>query len=157
MITGLFITLATFLVMEGVTWIVHKYVMHGFLWILHKDHHKKDHEHFMERNDAFFLIFGIPGFLLCFYGAQAGTALPWLWIGIGISLYGLAYLLVHDLFIHQRFKLLRNTKNPYLLALRRAHKMHHKHLGKEDGECFGMLWVPPKYFREAWQHQKSLT
>jgi len=27
--------------------------------------------------------------------------------------------------------------------------MHHKHLGKEDGECFGMLWVPIKYFKEA--------
>jgi beta-carotene 3-hydroxylase len=25
--------------------------------------------------------------------------------------------------------------------------MHHKHLGKQDGECFGMLWVPMKYYR----------
>jgi beta-carotene 3-hydroxylase len=27
--------------------------------------------------------------------------------------------------------------------------MHHKHLGKEEGECFGMLFVPLKYFKEA--------
>jgi beta-carotene 3-hydroxylase len=26
--------------------------------------------------------------------------------------------------------------------------MHHKHLDKEDGECFGMLMVPFKYFKE---------
>jgi beta-carotene 3-hydroxylase len=26
--------------------------------------------------------------------------------------------------------------------------MHHKHLGKDDGECFGMLFVPFKYFRK---------
>jgi beta-carotene 3-hydroxylase len=26
--------------------------------------------------------------------------------------------------------------------------MHHKHLDKHEGECFGMLWVPMKYFRE---------
>jgi hypothetical protein len=27
-------------------------------------------------------------------------------------------------------------------------KVHHKHLGKEeDGECFGMLFVPFKYFK----------
>jgi beta-carotene 3-hydroxylase len=26
--------------------------------------------------------------------------------------------------------------------------MHHKHLGREDGECFGMLWVPLKYFKK---------
>jgi beta-carotene 3-hydroxylase len=37
----------------------------------------------------------------------------------------------------------------YFRAIRRAHKIHHKRLTKEDGECFGMLWVPIKYFREA--------
>ncbi len=30
----------------------------------------------------------------------------------------------------------------------RAHKIHHKHLGKEEGECFGMLFVPFKYFKK---------
>jgi beta-carotene 3-hydroxylase len=44
---------------------------------------------------------------------------------------------------------LRNTKNPYFLAIRKAHKVHHKHLGKEHGECFGMLVVPFKYYKEA--------
>jgi beta-carotene 3-hydroxylase len=42
----------------------------------------------------------------------------------------------------------------YLRAIRKAHKVHHKHLGKEDGECFGMLVVPLKYFREAKRSQK---
>jgi beta-carotene 3-hydroxylase len=150
-----FIVLVTFIGMEGVTWFVHKYVMHGFLWILHSDHHKKDHDHVLERNDAFFLFFGIPGFLLCLLGANAGLDQPWLWIGLGVTFYGLAYLLVHDIFIHQRLKIFRNTRNFYLLALRRAHKMHHKHLGKEEGECFGMLWVPFKYFREALRLTKN--
>jgi beta-carotene 3-hydroxylase len=36
-----------------------------------------------------------------------------------------------------------------MLAIRRAHKVHHKHLTKEDGECFGMLFVPRRYLREA--------
>jgi beta-carotene 3-hydroxylase len=75
-------------------------------------------------------------------------------IASGITLYGFCYFLVHDIFIHQRFKWFRNTNNIYLKAIRRAHKMHHKHLGKHDGECFGMLWVPFKYFREAYQYQK---
>ena len=56
---------------------------------------------------------------------------------------------VHDVFIHQRFKWLRRSDRPYFKAIRKAHKVHHKHLGKEDGECFGMLWVPFKYYREA--------
>ena len=149
MLANLLIVIGTFLIMESITWCTHKYVMHGFLWILHRDHHHKDHEHPWERNDAFFLIFGIPGFLLCLFGAQAGLDQPYLWIGIGVTLYGFAYVMVHDIFIHQRLKIFRNTNNTYFKALRRAHKMHHKHLGKEEGECFGMLWVPLKYFRAA--------
>jgi len=54
---------------------------------------------------------------------------------------------VHDIFIHQRIPFLRDTQNPYLLAIRRAHKQHHKHIGKGEGECFGFLWVPVKYFK----------
>ena len=68
-------------------------------------------------------------------------------IAIGIFLYGLAYFIVHDIFIHQRFKIFRNIDNKYARGVRRAHKIHHKHLGKKDGECFGMLIVPRKYFK----------
>jgi len=86
---------------------------------------------------------------LFFIGAQQGLHTPWLWIGLGILVYGIAYFFVHEVFIHQRIKWLRNANTAYFLGLRRAHKVHHKRLGKEDGECFGMLWVPMKYFREA--------
>ena len=61
---------------------------------------------------------------------------------------GMTYFLVHDIFIHQRFKWFRNANGRYAKAVRRAHKIHHKHLGKEGGECFGMLWVPMKYFKK---------
>jgi beta-carotene 3-hydroxylase len=36
----------------------------------------------------------------------------------------------------------------YISCIRRAHKVHHKHMGKEQGECFGMLIVPWKYLRQ---------
>ena len=62
--------------------------------------------------------------------------------------YGATYFIVHDIFIHQRFKLFRNANNWYAKGVRRAHKMHHKHLGKDEGECFGMLIVPFKYFKK---------
>ena len=64
-------------------------------------------------------------------------------------LYGMAYFVVHDVLIHRRFDWFKNTNNKSLRALRQAHKVHHKNMGKEDGECFGMLFVPLKYFREA--------
>ncbi len=70
-------------------------------------------------------------------------------IGLGVLGYGITYFMVHDVLIHQRFKWFKHTKNKYLLGLRKAHKIHHKHLGKEDGECFGMLNVPKKYFRKT--------
>lgn len=140
------IVIAAFVGMEGVAWLAHKYIMHGWMWRLHKDHHKKESEGFIEHNDSFFLIFALPGIACLFFGMQQQYNFLF-WIGVGITLYGLAYFLIHDIFIHQRFKLFRNSNSTYLKAIRRAHKMHHKHLTKEDGECFGMLWVPFKYFR----------
>ncbi|MDA3613846.1 sterol desaturase family protein [Polluticaenibacter yanchengensis] len=138
--------LITFILMEGATWLIHKYVMHGFLWVLHRDHHDHSNEGHLERNDLFFVIFALPAIALMYTGATNHYN-HLFYIGVGITLYGAAYFFVHDIFIHQRIKLLKNTQNPYLLSIRRAHKQHHKHLGKEEGECFGFLWVPVKYFK----------
>ncbi len=143
------VTLGSFLAMEAVAWLTHKYVMHGLLWKLHEDHHKKNPSSFFEKNDYFFLIFAIPGIICLGIGSFYEPLMMLFFVGLGITIYGFAYFMVHDIFIHQRFKVLRNTDNFYFRAIRRAHKMHHKHLDKEDGECFGMLWVPFKYFTEA--------
>lgn len=144
---NLLIALAAFISMEGVAWFTHKYIMHGLLWRLHKDHHKKESTGFFEHNDFFFLLFAIPGIVCLFIGMKNNYNFLF-WIGAGITLYGMAYFLIHDIFIHQRFKFLRNTDNAYFKAVRRAHKLHHKHLNKEEGECFGMLWIPFKFFRD---------
>jgi len=141
------IFVATFVGMEGMAWFTHKYVMHGFLWSLHADHHHKHHKSWWERNDFFFVFYALIsiGCFLLWKNGIAWFALP---IGAGILAYGIAYFLVHDIFIHQRFKLFRNANNWYAKGLRRAHKIHHKHLGKHQGECFGMLFVPLKYFKQ---------
>ncbi|ATL47780.1 beta-carotene hydroxylase [Chitinophaga caeni] len=139
------IVLLTFILMEGVAWATHKYVMHGLLWYLHKDHHQKT-PHFFEKNDAFFLIFAIPSILLFWFGLKDG--LNWMFfMALGIFLYGLAYFMVHDVIIHQRFKWFSRSNNRYIRSIRWAHKMHHKHLERHDGEAFGMLWVTKKYWR----------
>ena len=133
--------------MEFMAWFSHKYIMHGFLWSLHKDHHKKDHDSWFERNDLFFIFYAIVSMSLVIlwgeYGFWAG--LP---MALGIFTYGLSYFIVHDIFIHQRFKIFKKTNSRYAKGLRRAHKMHHKSIHKEDGEWFGMLWVPLKYFKQ---------
>lgn len=142
--------------MEGVAWLAHKYLMHGWLWNLHEDHHTKTSDSFFEKNDYFFLIFAIPGIVLMAIGSFIPGLLILLFVGIGITIYGFTYFFVHDIFIHQRFKIFRHTDNFYFRAIRRAHKMHHKHLDKEDGECFGMLWVPMRYFREELKKSKRV-
>ncbi len=142
-----FIALLTFCFMEAVTWFTHKYIMHGFLWYLHKDHHKKT-TGFFEKNDAFFFIFAVPSWLCIMLGSM--NHLYWVVsIGFGIALYGAAYFLVHDIIIHQRFKIFSRSNNRYIKAIRRAHKMHHKHLDKQDGESFGMLFIAKKYLNKV--------
>ncbi len=138
------VVFVTFWFMEFMAWFTHKFVMHGLLWYLHKDHHQVE-PGFFEKNDSFFLIFAIPS-AYCYV-----TGLMYqdfrLYIGIGISLYGFAYFIIHEIIIHQRFKLWSRLDNRYVKAIRRAHKIHHKYLGKEDGENFGMLIVPLKYWK----------
>lgn len=130
--------------MEFVAWFSHKYIMHGFLWILHKSHHEK-RKGFFERNDLFALVFAIPSWLFIMLGIIYGSVASVI-IGAGMSAYGTAYFLVHDIVIHQRTKWFRNFDSRYLRAVKWAHKMHHKHIGKEDGESFGFLIVKKKYY-----------
>lgn len=144
------VALLTFCIMEGVTWLTHRFVMHGFLWVLHEDHHTKS-PGFFEKNDLFFLIFAIPSWLCIMLGSMYHAY----WIvsvGFGIMLYGAAYFIVHEVIIHQRFKWFTKSNSRYIRAIRRAHKMHHKHLGKHDGESFGMLLVAKKYWDATKKH-----
>jgi len=153
LIWNILIFLIVYVAMEGVAWSAHKFLMHGPLWVLHKDHHQRE-PGFFEKNDLFFVIFAIPsmtGFIVGYFIGISG----FIWGASAIAAYGASYFLIHDVLIHQRFKWLRNVQSPYFRAIRKAHKVHHKHLQKEDGECFGMLYVPPKYYREALRSLKK--
>ena len=145
------ITMAAFAGMEFMAWFTHKYVMHGFLWKWHEDHHNPAlKEGFFEKNDRFFLVYAIPS---CFcYVFGSATEHFWVFfIGVGISLYGLAYFLIHDVYLHRRFSWFRHLDSDYSRAVLRAHGAHHAKQGKEDGESFGLLVVSSKYFKRKKQ------
>jgi beta-carotene 3-hydroxylase len=145
----LLVLIGTFIVMEGITWLTHRFVMHGFLWYLHEDHHRV-RPGFFEKNDSFFIIFAMPSASLIMLGSNPFATDWWMQaIGFGIMAYGLAYFIVHDVIIHQRFKWFSRSNNTYVRAIRWAHKMHHKHLSKHDGESFGMLVVHAKYWQKV--------
>lgn len=142
------ITLAAYVGMEFMAWFTHKYVMHGFLWRWHADHHLPRHEKtgFFEKNDRFFLVFAIPS-MICYMVGGLTTHFWALFIGVGISLYGLTYFLIHDVYIHRRFSWFKQLDSRYSRAILRAHGSHHAHRDREAGESFGLLVVHPKYFR----------
>lgn len=78
-------------------------------------------------------------------------------IGFGIMAYGLAYFIVHDVIIHQRFKWFAHNNSNYIRSIRWAHKMHHKHLDRFDGESFGMLLVAKKYRDKVRRDRKLMA
>lgn len=152
------IVLVTTFLMEFVAWFSHKYVMHGFLWDWHEDHHKPHHEKdgFFEKNDLFFITFAIPS-MACYI---AGALTPYVWllpIGVGISVYGAIYFLIHDVYIHQRFKWFRHLDSKYSRGILRAHGAHHAKQGKEDCESFGLLVVDTKFFKKksSWTEEEK--
>ena len=145
----------TFAFMELVAWAMHKYVMHGPMWYFHIDHHQPKPNYTFQRNDTFFLIFALPAVICILIGVRQGGLNVWVAIGAGITLYGFAYFLVHDVFIHGRFSFLRKLNSKYFKAIKRAHQAHHSHRDRHDGECFGMLWAPLKFFREVNQDRRK--
>jgi beta-carotene 3-hydroxylase len=149
------VLLGTFVAMEGITWLTHRYVMHGFLWYLHRDHHQVE-PGFFEKNDAFFIIFAVPSILLIFFGTYDKTW--WMQaVGFGIMAYGIAYFIIHDVIIHQRFKWFTRSNSTYVRAIRWAHKMHHRHLDRFHGESFGMLLVAKKYWDKIRRDKKLMA
>ncbi len=152
----IFIVFATAAAMELVAWSAHKYLMHGWLWNWHEDHHKPSHEKqgFFEKNDRFFLVFALPSAL--FYIAGSATPHFWLFfVGVGISVYGLIYFLIHDVYIHQRFPWFRQLDNTYSRGILRAHGAHHAKHTKEDCESFGLLLVDEKFFKKKAARNKE--
>jgi len=144
----IFITLVSVAVMEFVAWFAHKYIMHGVLWSWHEDHHDPHQKTgFFEKNDRFFLVFAIPS-AVCYILGSATVHFWLFFVGVGISIYGLIYFLIHDVYIHRRFKWFKQLDSPYSRAILRAHGSHHAKQTKEDCESFGLLFVNKKYFRK---------
>ena len=145
-----FVTLLAYVGMEFVAWSAHRYLMHGPLWSWHEDHHKPKYEKtgFWEKNDRFFIVFAIPSMFSYMAGSLYADYRWLLFVGIGISLYGLTYFLIHDVYIHQRFKWFKQLDSKYSRAILKAHGSHHAVTTKEDCESFGLLVVEPKFFKK---------
>jgi beta-carotene 3-hydroxylase len=141
---NILLVIVSFLAMEGVAWFSHKYIMHGFMWSWHESHHIPHQDKF-EKNDLFSVVFSIPS-ISCFLLGTLYPSLNFLiYIGLGILAYGLFYLIFHDIIVHRRVKIKYMAKSAYMRRLIRAHKVHHKTIGKEGATSFGFLIASKKY------------
>jgi beta-carotene 3-hydroxylase len=132
-----------FVFMEGFAWFLHKYVMHGFLWVLHKDHHIPKGGRF-QKNDIFSLFFSALAFVFILVGLLLGFNI-YFWIGVGVTMYGIGYFMVHDIFFHKRIKIKYKPKSDYVKRILKAHGVHHMRITKEKGVNFGFIYSSKNY------------
>ena len=146
-------TIGSFAGMELASWFIHKYIMHGPLWNIHKTHHQHN-EHVVELNDVFTLFFAGIAAVLLYVGLGNGN-MSMVGAGTGITLYGVVYFILHDVFIHRRIRLFKRSKNLLLQALADAHRDHHKSINRRPSTSYGLLLVNKKYFLKHYRKRKN--
>jgi beta-carotene 3-hydroxylase len=144
--TWIGLLVATFVAMEAVAYLLHRFVMHGPLWVLHESHHRPRSGRF-ERNDLFGVFFALPSMALIYAGTHGSPlALP---IGIGMTAYGMAYWGFHDFLVHRRLRHSLAPKSSYLKRIVRAHLVHHRTHTKHGATSFGFLYSGAPDTRES--------
>ena len=138
------IVVLTFVAMEFVSYLAHRFVYHGPGWFLHRSHHTP-REGMFEWNDVFPLIFASIAIFLMMTALAEPDGADLLALSIGITAYGLIYLVIHDLYVHRRMKSLK-FRHPLMLKIKKAHMVHHTY----GGEPYGLLFfVHPRHLRDA--------
>ncbi|XP_050253070.1 beta-carotene hydroxylase 2, chloroplastic-like [Quercus robur] len=125
----------------------HKALWHASLWHMHESHHRPREGPF-ELNDVFAIINAGPAIALLSYGFFHKGLVPGLCFGagLGITVFGMAYMFVHDGLVHKRFPVGPIANVPYFRKVAAAHQLHHMDLF--DGVPYG-LFLGPKELEEV--------
>jgi beta-carotene 3-hydroxylase len=130
--------------------LLHGKVWHGWLWAIHRSHHAPQPEGGLEANDALSLLHAPLAIALIVVGCVAAPTVARelaFGTGVGMSAFGLGYLVVHDGLCHGRLPV------GFLLRLRvfrgivRAHRVHHT--GTSGGAPFGFFFGVRELERRA--------
>ncbi|KAF8379571.1 hypothetical protein HHK36_029011 [Tetracentron sinense] len=125
----------------------HKALWHASLWHMHESHHRPRDGPF-ELNDVFAIINAVPAIALLSYGFFHKGFVPGLCFGagLGITVFGMAYMFVHDGLVHRRFPVGPIANVPYFRKVAAAHQLHHS--DKFNGVPYG-LFLGPKELEEV--------
>ncbi|XP_057951249.1 beta-carotene hydroxylase 2, chloroplastic-like isoform X2 [Malania oleifera] len=130
----------------------HRALWHASLWHMHESHHKPREGPF-ELNDVFAIINAVPAIALLSYGFFHKGLLPGLCFGagLGITVFGMAYMFVHDGLVHKRFPVGPIAGVPYFRRVAAAHQLHHS--DNFNGVPYG-LFLGPKEIEEVGGHEE---
>ncbi|KAH7297983.1 hypothetical protein KP509_25G022000 [Ceratopteris richardii] len=119
----------------------HEALWHDSLWNMHESHHRPREGPF-ELNDVFAIINAVPAIALMAYGFFHRGLVPGLCFGagLGITVFGMAYMFVHDGLVHRRFPVGPLADVPYFQKVAAAHQLHHA--DKFKGVPFGLFLGP---------------
>ncbi|XP_058754379.1 beta-carotene hydroxylase 2, chloroplastic-like [Vicia villosa] len=125
----------------------HEVLWHASLWHMHESHHRPREGPF-ELNDVFAIINAVPAIALLSYGFFNKGLVPGLCFGagLGITVFGIAYMFVHDGLVHKRFPVGPIANVPYFTRVAAAHQLHHS--DKFKGVPYG-LFLGPKEVEEV--------
>ncbi|XP_011627679.1 beta-carotene hydroxylase 2, chloroplastic isoform X1 [Amborella trichopoda] len=125
----------------------HRALWHSSLWHMHESHHRPREGPF-ELNDVFAIINSVPAMSLMAFGFFNKGLLPGLCFGagLGITIFGMAYMFVHDGLVHRRFPVGPIENVPYLKKVAAAHQLHHA--DNFNGVPYG-LFLGPKELEEV--------
>ncbi|GAB2294003.1 Phospholipase A2 crotoxin acid subunit CA [Dionaea muscipula] len=125
----------------------HKALWHASLWHMHESHHRPREGPF-ELNDVFAIVNAVPAIALLSYGFFHKGLFPGLCFGagLGITVFGMAYMFVHDGLVHKRFPVGPIANVPYFRRVAAAHQLHHSDIF--SGIPYG-LFLGPKEIEEV--------
>lgn len=143
MTRSLLLAAAGFVVMEPVTALTHRLVMHGFGQRLHRSHHQPGTSRW-QANDAYPLMFAAVVMSAMAAGFQVAGLAPLVPLCVGITGYGVAYGMVHDVYIHRRLRWFGGRRLAGLERLAAAHRQHHRTNGAPYGMLVPVRWSPSR-------------
>ncbi|XP_043813189.1 beta-carotene hydroxylase 2, chloroplastic isoform X2 [Manihot esculenta] len=152
----------------------HRALWHASLWHMHESHHRPREGPF-ELNDVFAIINAIPAIGLLSFGFFNKGLFPGLCFGagLGITVFGMAYMFVHDGLVHKRFPVGPIANVPYFRKVAAAHQVNFNgvmmlclagpllplatdslhHSDKFNGVPYG-LFLGPKEVEEVGGHEE---
>jgi beta-carotene 3-hydroxylase len=120
------VALVAFCMMEPFTAAAHRYVMHGVGERLHRSHHRVVRNGGVEANDWYPVTFAAMVLVGLWAGFNVDRLAVLVPVGVGVTVYGATYAVVHDVYIHGRLGWFGDRRVAVLDRLADAHRVHHR-------------------------------